>query len=118
MSTFCPCIFCIVPTFLQSDGEDKSSVKSIKFPAGFFSSGNSVRRYKQYTEDTLQLALKEIMEGQSINRLTTFTYASYLVETITKKPCGLVQSSEQLQMSDDDDDRNFNPRAILYVKIQ
>jgi hypothetical protein len=27
-----------------------------------------VRRYKQYTEDTLQSALKEIMEGQSINR--------------------------------------------------
>lgn len=27
-----------------------------------------VRRYKQYTEDTLQQALKEIMEGQSINR--------------------------------------------------
>jgi len=27
-----------------------------------------VRRYKQYTEDSLQAALKEIMEGQSINR--------------------------------------------------
>ena len=27
-----------------------------------------VRRYKQYTESTLQQALKEIMEGQSINR--------------------------------------------------
>jgi helix-turn-helix, Psq domain len=27
-----------------------------------------VRRYKQYTEDTLQAALKEIMAGQSINR--------------------------------------------------
>jgi len=27
-----------------------------------------VRRYKQYTETTLQAALKEIMEGQSINR--------------------------------------------------
>merc|ERR1719219_1484719 len=27
-----------------------------------------VRRYKQYTEDTLQQALKEIMNGQSINR--------------------------------------------------
>jgi len=27
-----------------------------------------VRRYKQYTEDTLQHALKEIMNGQSINR--------------------------------------------------
>lgn len=27
-----------------------------------------VRRYKQYTEDTLQQALKEIMGGQSINR--------------------------------------------------
>lgn len=27
-----------------------------------------VRRYKQYTEDTLQQALKEIMSGQSINR--------------------------------------------------
>jgi len=27
-----------------------------------------VRRYKQYSEDSLQAALKEIMEGQSINR--------------------------------------------------
>eukprot|EP00088_Acartia_fossae_P070010 TRINITY_DN9264_c0_g1_i1.p1 TRINITY_DN9264_c0_g1~~TRINITY_DN9264_c0_g1_i1.p1 ORF type:complete len:428 (-),score=68.11 TRINITY_DN9264_c0_g1_i1:470-1753(-) len=27
-----------------------------------------VRRYKQYTEDSLQAALKEVMEGQSINR--------------------------------------------------
>jgi hypothetical protein len=27
-----------------------------------------VRRYKQYTEDSLQAALKEIMNGQSINR--------------------------------------------------
>ena len=27
-----------------------------------------VRRYKQYTEDSLQAALKDIMEGQSINR--------------------------------------------------
>jgi len=31
-------------------------------------SNTPVRRYKQYTEDTLQLALKEIMNGQSINR--------------------------------------------------
>merc|ERR1711936_1027884 len=27
-----------------------------------------VRRYKQYSEDSLQAALKEIMNGQSINR--------------------------------------------------
>ena len=27
-----------------------------------------VRRYKQYSEDSLQAALKEIMDGQSINR--------------------------------------------------
>ncbi|QQP49401.1 Uncharacterized protein FKW44_010061, partial [Caligus rogercresseyi] len=27
-----------------------------------------IRRYKQYTEETLQQALKEIMDGQSINR--------------------------------------------------
>ncbi|CAB4066536.1 unnamed protein product [Lepeophtheirus salmonis] len=30
-----------------------------------------IRRYKQYTEETLQQALKEIMEGQSINRSST-----------------------------------------------
>ena len=31
-------------------------------------SGAPVRRYKQYTEDTLQQALKDILNGQSINR--------------------------------------------------
>ena len=31
-------------------------------------SSTPVRRYKQYTEESLQQALREIMEGQSINR--------------------------------------------------
>jgi hypothetical protein len=53
---------------LQSDADEKPSSKSGKFSAAVFSSAASVRRYKQYTEDTLQMALKEIMEGQSINR--------------------------------------------------
>ena len=45
------------------------AAKSGKLPnVSMFSSSAPVRRYKQYTEDTLQLALKEIMEGQSINR--------------------------------------------------
>ena len=59
--------------YFQSDNDDKTSVKSLKFPAGLFASATPVRRYKQYTEDTLQLALKEIMEGQSINRLVIYT---------------------------------------------
>ena len=37
------------------------------FKGGILNSA-PVRRYKQYSEDTLQAALKEIMEGQSINR--------------------------------------------------
>jgi len=40
-------------------------------PPGFKScliNSTPVRRYKQYSEDSLQAALKEIMEGQSINR--------------------------------------------------
>lgn len=46
-------------------------------PGGGFKAGGGggglltsapVRRYKQYSEDSLQAALKEIMEGQSINR--------------------------------------------------
>ena len=36
--------------------------------AGQLLSSAPVRRYKQYTEDHLQQALREIMEGQSINR--------------------------------------------------
>jgi hypothetical protein len=35
---------------------------------GVIMSSAPVRRYKQYTEDSLQAALKEIMAGQSINR--------------------------------------------------
>jgi hypothetical protein len=57
-----------VEILLQSDTDEKPSSKSAKFSAAVFSSAAPVRRYKQYTEDTLQLALKEIMEGQSINR--------------------------------------------------
>ena len=36
--------------------------------AGQLLSSAPVRRYKQYTEEHLQQALREIMEGQSINR--------------------------------------------------
>jgi len=36
--------------------------------AGLLLNSAPVRRYKQYTEDSLQAALKDIMEGQSINR--------------------------------------------------
>ena len=54
----------------QSDNDDtKTSTKSGKLSnVPVFSSSAPVRRYKQYTEDTLQMALKEIMDGQSINR--------------------------------------------------
>lgn len=44
-----------------------SNAMSSGFKGGLLNSA-PVRRYKQYSEDTLQAALKEIMEGQSINR--------------------------------------------------
>ena len=54
------------PNFPQglSPGSTKSSPNS---KAGLLNSA-PVRRYKQYSEDSLQAALKEIMNGQSINR--------------------------------------------------
>jgi len=55
----------LITFFLGSD--EKSSSKSQKMSPSLLSS-TPVRRYKQYTEDTLQMALKEIMEGKSINR--------------------------------------------------
>merc|ERR1712109_345100 len=51
-------------------GESKNSLKSDQLCNinSLLMANAPVRRYKQYTEDTLQLALKEIMNGQSINR--------------------------------------------------
>ena len=52
-------------TSFAAEAGGRSSSPDLK--PGFLSSA-PVRRYKQYTEDSLQAALKEIMAGQSINR--------------------------------------------------
>jgi len=46
----------------------KSSSPTSPSKASLLVSAAPVRRYKQYTEDSLQAALREIMGGQSINR--------------------------------------------------
>jgi len=46
----------------------KSSSPTSPMKSCMLMSSAPVRRYKQYTEDSLQAALKEIMNGQSINR--------------------------------------------------
>merc|ERR1711884_954416 len=53
------------PNFPQ--GLSPSSTKSSPNSKSMISTA-PVRRYKQYSEDSLQAALKEIMNGQSINR--------------------------------------------------
>jgi len=54
-------------SFSFATNNAKTSPQSPYKFAGLLNSA-PVRRYKQYTESTLQQALKEIMEGQSINR--------------------------------------------------
>lgn len=50
-------------TSFAANNSPPSNLKS-----GILLNSAPVRRYKQYTEDSLQAALKDIMEGQSINR--------------------------------------------------
>merc|ERR1712228_362406 len=52
-------------SFPPASPSQKTSSPNSK--SGLISSA-PVRRYKQYSEDSLQAALKEIMNGQSINR--------------------------------------------------
>merc|ERR1719189_2222194 len=46
----------------------KSSPSTSPMKSSLLVSSAPVRRYKQYSEDSLQAALREIMAGQSINR--------------------------------------------------
>jgi len=56
------------PSFNQGISPSNNTTKcSPNSKAGLLNSA-PVRRYKQYSEDSLQAALKEIMNGQSINR--------------------------------------------------
>jgi hypothetical protein len=54
-------------TSFATTGGSEGCPTSPDLKGGFLGSA-PVRRYKQYTEDSLQAALKEIMAGQSINR--------------------------------------------------
>ena len=56
------------PTISPSAASDAAGGPAEVSLAGQLLSSAPVRRYKQYTEEHLQQALREIMEGQSINR--------------------------------------------------
>ena len=56
------------PTLSPSAASDAAGGPAEASLAGQLLSSAPVRRYKQYTEEHLQQALREIMEGQSINR--------------------------------------------------
>ena len=60
----------MLPNFasFMNSSNDKSESEGKSDLTNQLLSNAPVRRYKQYTEDTLQAALKEIMNGQSINR--------------------------------------------------
>ena len=57
----------MLPNFASFMNSSNDKSEQEKSENGLLSNA-PVRRYKQYTEDTLQAALKEIMNGQSINR--------------------------------------------------
>merc|ERR1712001_477948 len=56
------------PNFSSSSFTPTSPNTKGSSPGKSMISSAPVRRYKQYSEDSLQAALKEIMGGQSINR--------------------------------------------------
>ena len=56
----------ISPDMIQNLNQDQKD--AVKNDPTLLLQNHPVRRYKQYTEDTLRQALKEIMAGQSINR--------------------------------------------------
>ena len=87
------------PTLSPSAASDAAGGQAAEVSlAGQLLSSAPVRRYKQYTEEHLQQALREIMEGQSINRSSnkfniparTLRYdlhCQVLKNTLTKLKC-------------------------------
>ena len=55
-------------TFPTSPFKSSTSPSTSPMKSSLLVSSAPVRRYKQYSEDSLQAALREIMAGQSINR--------------------------------------------------
>merc|ERR1711994_331410 len=73
-----------------------------------------VRRYKQYSEDSLQAALKEIMNGQSINRSSmkhniksVFTHHSH-----GKERTGSQDATDRDSSASDSPEPRVSPRDV------